>query len=164
MLWSLRETVCHIAGSEEGWFRYCAMHELKEWPEYPAASYPTVASLKALLAEVHDRTVQFFSRNDWYDADGMMNRRITLPWDKTTTLKFFLTLRPFAFLCGYGFSSCAFCASLASLITRFNAWAVSTISSRSGLTYRVNARARISSRSSAIVSKGSGKSLYTQPT
>ncbi len=85
-LWSLRETVCHIAGAEEGWFRYCATRERNEWPEYPAAGYPTIASLKTLLTEVHNRTVQFFSRNAWSDADGMMNRRITLPWNEKTTL------------------------------------------------------------------------------
>jgi uncharacterized damage-inducible protein DinB len=81
-LWSLRETVCHIAGTEEGWFRYCVTREHPGWPDYPARDYPTVASLKALLADVHARTEQFLAA----DADERMLQPVALPWGAQTTL------------------------------------------------------------------------------
>ncbi|GAB4562254.1 MAG: hypothetical protein Kow0047_10240 [Anaerolineae bacterium] len=55
-LWSLGQVVRHIAQAEETWFRYIVRRELSERPSFTAERYPTVASLKALLTEVHDRT------------------------------------------------------------------------------------------------------------
>ncbi len=85
-LWSLRETVCHIAEAEEGWFRHAAARELKDWPHFAAADYPTISSLKTLLADVHARTEQYFAVENWAAANEMVRRKIDLPWGGTTSL------------------------------------------------------------------------------
>ena len=74
-LWSLRETVVHIAGTEDGWLR---CYTANQWHENPpeAKNYPTVASLKRLLAEAHARTQAQFSQ----DADGLLQQVCQLPW------------------------------------------------------------------------------------
>lgn len=84
-LWSLRETVTHMAGTEDGWLRYCAFHVIDGWEEanYPPENYPTVASLKALLAEVHERCMAYFAE----DADSVMAREVVLPWGPTVTIE-----------------------------------------------------------------------------
>ncbi len=81
-LWSLRETVCHIAEVEEGWFRYQALRELSEWPVYPAREYPTVTALKELLETVHQRTEKDFAD----DGDAKLTTRISLTKGKDTSL------------------------------------------------------------------------------
>jgi uncharacterized damage-inducible protein DinB len=83
-LWSLKETVCHIAGAEEGWFRYVVTQELTGWEEaeFPAANYPTGLAVKILLAEVHARTEAYFSQ----EADAMLGRMVPLPWGGQMTL------------------------------------------------------------------------------
>ncbi|NIV37140.1 MAG: hypothetical protein GWN58_49230, partial [Anaerolineae bacterium] len=55
-LWSLGTVACHIANAEDGWFRYVATRELDEWPSLDEERYRTVASIKALLDEVHGHT------------------------------------------------------------------------------------------------------------
>jgi uncharacterized damage-inducible protein DinB len=77
-LWSLHETVCHIAGTEEGWFRIFVTHELGGWEEagYKPADYPGVNELKALLAEVHARVEAMYAR----DGDRLLKLLVTLPW------------------------------------------------------------------------------------
>jgi uncharacterized damage-inducible protein DinB len=77
-LWSLGETVCHIAGAEEGWFRYVVTHELGGWDEadFQLQDYPTVEALKGLLVSVHDRTESMFAGN----ADAKMAEIVELPW------------------------------------------------------------------------------------
>ena len=72
---SLREAVVHIAGTEDGWLRF---YMANCWHENPpkAADYPTVDSLKGLLAETHARTLVQFAQ----DADGLMEKVCTLPW------------------------------------------------------------------------------------
>ena len=84
-LWSLGQTVCHIAGAEEGWFRFCVTHEIKGWEEanYQLTNYPTVAALKALLAEVGGRTAAYFA----HDADAMMEQTVVMPWGPTVRLE-----------------------------------------------------------------------------
>ena len=50
----------HIAHAEEGWFRLIATKERYEWPSnYTLENYPTKAAIKALLAEVHGKTMAF---------------------------------------------------------------------------------------------------------
>ena len=56
-LLSLGAIACHIANAENGWLRYIAAGELDEWPPMEVERYPTVASTKALLAEVHEYTL-----------------------------------------------------------------------------------------------------------
>jgi uncharacterized damage-inducible protein DinB len=83
-LWSLHNTVCHIAGCEEGWFRYVVTHELNGWEEanFKATDYPTITALKTLLTEVHTRTETLFSK----DADNYMKQKVTLPWGPEMTI------------------------------------------------------------------------------
>jgi uncharacterized damage-inducible protein DinB len=77
-LWSLHETVCHIAGSEDGWLRCFVNHELNSWEEadYKPAAYPTTASLKALLCEVHARIEAIYAE----DGDRKLAETVELPW------------------------------------------------------------------------------------
>lgn len=83
-LWSLRETVCHIAGTEEGWLRHIAANA-GDWAEfgYAASDYPTVAALKTLLADTHARTQADFAQ----EADVLLERVATLPWGPRVTLE-----------------------------------------------------------------------------
>jgi uncharacterized damage-inducible protein DinB len=74
-LWSLRETVTHIAGTEDGWLRFFTDNR---WHENPpqVASYPTIASLKSLLSETHVITEKQFAK----DFDTTLQKTCTLPW------------------------------------------------------------------------------------
>lgn len=73
-LWSLGEVVRHIASAEEGWFRYQIERKYDEWPEdYTAADYPTVASVKALLSDVHARTEAYLETLSLDDLDQQID-------------------------------------------------------------------------------------------
>jgi uncharacterized damage-inducible protein DinB len=85
-LWSLGKVVRHIAGAEEGWFRYVVARELDDWPKYPAEDYPTVEAVKTLLAEVHTRTEAYLVTVDNADLD----RVIETPWGKQLTLRWII--------------------------------------------------------------------------
>jgi len=83
-LWSLGDVARHIANAEEGWFRHIVTRELDDWPpEYSAADYPSVDSVKALLQEVHSRTATYLKDVDAADVD----QRIQLPWGSEATLR-----------------------------------------------------------------------------
>jgi uncharacterized damage-inducible protein DinB len=76
-IWSLGTVARHIANVEEGWFRHAVTRELAEWPaEYSAADYPTVDAVKALLSQVHVRTVAFLETVDVTELD----RTHEMPW------------------------------------------------------------------------------------
>lgn len=76
-LWSLGTVVRHIANAEEGWFRYAITRELDKWaPRYGAEAYPTVESIKHLLAEVHTRTEAYL---ETLDADRL-DEVLETPW------------------------------------------------------------------------------------
>ena len=74
-LWSLRETVVHIAGTEEGWLRW---YTANRWHAGFAEAnlFPSKESLKDLLAEVHARTLSQFSA----DPTGLLAQECQLPW------------------------------------------------------------------------------------
>ncbi len=74
-LWTLRETVVHLAGTEDGWLRYYTQNRWHE-SEPRAEDYATIGSLKTLLDEMHQRTLEQFAS----DPDGMMEQLCTLPW------------------------------------------------------------------------------------
>ena len=80
-LWSLRETVVHIAGTEQGWLRYYAANQ---WHENApqAIDYPTIGSLKDLLNREHSITENQFSEN----ADSVLQRMCKLPWGAQVTM------------------------------------------------------------------------------
>ncbi|MCL5998836.1 MAG: DinB family protein [Chloroflexi bacterium] len=82
-LWSLGIVACHIAEAEDGWFRYVVRRELDAWPEYPAADYLSIASVKALLGEVHDRTEKYLTT---VPVDAL-DQVIDLPWSERMTLR-----------------------------------------------------------------------------
>ena len=83
-LWSLGTVACHIATAEEGWFRYIVTGELTEWPEVDESDYSTVASVKALLAQVHDRTQDYLQSIDVTDLDRVIDTfwgaKVSLRW------------------------------------------------------------------------------------
>ena len=74
-LWSLRETIVHIAGTEDGWLRH---YTANRWHENPpqAAAYPTIDSLKVLLTEQHAITETQFAAN----VDATLAQTCSLPW------------------------------------------------------------------------------------
>jgi uncharacterized damage-inducible protein DinB len=82
-LWSLGQVARHIASAEEGWFRYGIARAYGEWPpDYPAADYPTVASIKTLLTDVHARTKTYLDILSLDDLD----RLIDMPWGEQLPL------------------------------------------------------------------------------
>jgi uncharacterized damage-inducible protein DinB len=82
-LWSLGDVARHIANAEEGWFRYAIARARDEWPPaYTAADYPTVASIKTLLTEVHARTEAYLDTLSLVDLD----QQIEAPWGEHFSL------------------------------------------------------------------------------
>ena len=81
-LWSLRETVVHIAGTEQGWLRF---YTANRWHENApqAADYPTIESLKALLAQEHTATTEQFAA----DPESALAQVCTLPWGAQVTME-----------------------------------------------------------------------------
>ena len=85
-LWSLGTVACHIANAEDGWFRYVATRELDEWPSLDEERHRTVASIKALLDEVHGHTRVYLQRTDVADLYG----KIAAPWGAELTPRFII--------------------------------------------------------------------------
>ena len=85
-LWSLRTVALHIATAEEGWFRYIATQEVDQWPEVDESDYPTVASIQALLTQVHDRTTAYLQSLNVTDLD----RIITTFWGAKVSLRWII--------------------------------------------------------------------------
>jgi uncharacterized damage-inducible protein DinB len=85
-LWSLRTVALHIATAEEGWFRYVVTGELDEWPEVDESEYPTVASIKALLMQVHGRTEDYLQTLNATDLDWV----ITTFWGAKVSLRWII--------------------------------------------------------------------------
>jgi uncharacterized damage-inducible protein DinB len=85
-LWSLGRVARHIAGAEEGWFRYVVSRELADWPQFRDEDYATVASIKALLAEVHGRTETYLTTLDIADLDSA----VPTPWGEKVTLRWII--------------------------------------------------------------------------
>jgi uncharacterized damage-inducible protein DinB len=80
-LWSLREIIVHIAGTEDGWLRCFTRNS---WHEHPpqASDFPTIDTLKSLLAKEHAATDAQFAG----DADGALGQLCTLPWGAQVTM------------------------------------------------------------------------------
>lgn len=67
----------HIADAEEGWFRLIATQERQDWPaDYILENYPTKQAIKALLSEVHARTMAYLETLTPDDLTTV----ITSPW------------------------------------------------------------------------------------
>ena len=82
-LWSLGTVACHIANAEEGWFRYVVTRELDKWPPLEEERYATIASVKALLDEVHQRTQSYLATLDVADLE----QTIAVPWGEEFPLR-----------------------------------------------------------------------------
>jgi uncharacterized damage-inducible protein DinB len=82
-LWSLGTVACHIANAEDGWFRFVVAREVDEWPSLDGKRCRTVASIRALLDEVHNYTMACLESIDVADLD----RSITAPWGEALTLR-----------------------------------------------------------------------------
>jgi uncharacterized damage-inducible protein DinB len=81
----LGEIALHIASSERGWFRYVVQAEYDHWPSpYELQDYPTLAEVKRVLSEEHNRTNAFL---ETVGADEL-NRVVERPGREGT-----LTLR-----------------------------------------------------------------------
>ena len=68
-MWSLGTVARHIAHAEEAWFRHWMTGMREGPPEYTSQDYPTVESIKALLAEVHARTDAYLETLDVVDLE-----------------------------------------------------------------------------------------------
>ena len=64
-LWSMRKVLCHVASVEEGWFRYDVTHEYSDpnQAHHQPEDYPTVASIKSLLTQVHQWTEAYLAED-----------------------------------------------------------------------------------------------------
>jgi uncharacterized damage-inducible protein DinB len=82
-LWSLGQVARHIASAEEGWFQYAVRRQLSAWPEYTAEAYPSVASIQAVLDEVHQRTLSYLAG---VEVAGL-EHAIDMPWNETIPLR-----------------------------------------------------------------------------
>ena len=77
---SAGQIMLHIAGAEEGWFRYVIGREYDEWPpEYSLADYPTLESIKGLLSAVHVHTDAYLESQSLADLDRLMD----VPWGES---------------------------------------------------------------------------------
>jgi uncharacterized damage-inducible protein DinB len=82
-LWSLGRVARHIAGAEDGWFRYVVARELDGWPRFGAEDYATVASIQELLAQVRERTEAYLATLDETELDRM----VSTPWEEDLSLR-----------------------------------------------------------------------------
>jgi uncharacterized damage-inducible protein DinB len=80
--WSVGQIALHIAGAEDGWFRYVVARELDEFPGYRLEDYPTKEDIKTLLAEVHARSEGYLA--SWSDAGA--SRVVDTPWNEKLPL------------------------------------------------------------------------------
>jgi uncharacterized damage-inducible protein DinB len=85
--WPVGQIMLHIANAEDGWFRFVIQRELSEWPkDYTLESYPSIDSIKAILTEVHARTLTYLATLDLDDLD----QTVESPWEATFTLKWII--------------------------------------------------------------------------
>ncbi|MCE5260280.1 MAG: DinB family protein [Chloroflexi bacterium] len=83
-LWSLGQTACHIAGTEEDFLRHrCYGRWGGEECDYQLKDYPSVSALKNLLADVHARTTADFSAVE--DLAARLEQPAVMPWGPTVT-------------------------------------------------------------------------------
>lgn len=69
--YSVRQIVLHIAQEEYGEIQYGITCEIDVFPpQYPEDAYPTIESMKALLASVHDETYTYLESLGDEDLEG----------------------------------------------------------------------------------------------
>lgn len=74
--WLADQIMLHIGEAEEGWFHYVIIRELIRWPDYQFEKFPTRASIKALLSEIHEKTNTLLATWDLADLE----RLVAFPW------------------------------------------------------------------------------------
>lgn len=78
--WSAGEVACHIAETEEGWTHGGMQRVWQQVPAYYVQDYPTVAALKTLLTQVHERTLEYMHA----EPAESLDQRIALSEGETT--------------------------------------------------------------------------------
>ncbi|MEJ2597122.1 MAG: DinB family protein [Anaerolineales bacterium] len=75
--WSVRQLILHIAQEENGEFNYGIRQVMDEFPpEYDPQRYPTLESVKSLLASVHAQTIKYLQTLNARDLE----KEILAPW------------------------------------------------------------------------------------
>jgi uncharacterized damage-inducible protein DinB len=81
--YSVRQTILHIAQEEYGEIQYGITREIDAFPpQYPEDSYPTIGSIAALLASVHEETNRFLVSL----ADEDLEKEVEAGWGQTYPL------------------------------------------------------------------------------
>jgi uncharacterized damage-inducible protein DinB len=81
--YSVRQVILHIAQEEYGEIQYGIIREIDEFPPlYEEDSYPTIESIKALLAGVHNETLTYLESL----ADEDLETEIEAQWGETYPL------------------------------------------------------------------------------
>ena len=81
--YSVRQIILHIAQEEYGEIQYGITREIDEFPpSYEEDSYPSIESLKALLAGVHKETIGYLESL----ADEYLEKEIEAQWGETYPL------------------------------------------------------------------------------
>jgi len=75
--YSVRQIILHIAQEEYGEIHYGITRRISEFPPpYPADRYPTILTLIALLASVHNETLSYLETLQ----DGDLEREVEAGW------------------------------------------------------------------------------------
>jgi uncharacterized damage-inducible protein DinB len=75
--WTVRELILHIPYEEQVEFAYGIARELPDFPkEYPPEDYPTLDSIKDLLASVHAGTESYLSKQ----RESDLYCEVSTPW------------------------------------------------------------------------------------
>ena len=78
-LWTVRELMLHIAHEEEIEVNYGIAQDVPDFPsEFNPADYKTIDSVKAVLNEVHERTLAYLQTMDELD----LRRTVMAPWQQ----------------------------------------------------------------------------------
>jgi uncharacterized damage-inducible protein DinB len=81
--WTLAELILHIAQEERGEVQCGLTREIDAWPDaYSPPDYPTLDSIKLILAEVHAVTAALTERLD----DEALAHTVETPWGTKNTM------------------------------------------------------------------------------
>jgi len=71
--WSVGQIMLHIADAEDGWFGTIVQKSYDSWPAgHTLADCPTKEDIKALLEDVHTRTMEYLSTLSLQDLDQVL--------------------------------------------------------------------------------------------
>ena len=78
-LWTVRELMIHIAHEEMGEVGFGISQQLQEWPaDYDPSDFESIDSIKQLLSEVHDHSLDYLATL----TDGDLGGTVTTPWNE----------------------------------------------------------------------------------